>query len=40
MTATEARRVLREMSSTLDREHVIEVEQKIAEAEKAATTKP
>jgi hypothetical protein len=37
MTALEARRVLREMRSTLDEAHLAEVEAKIEAAEKAAT---
>jgi hypothetical protein len=39
MTANEARRVLREMRTTLDKAHVAEVETKIDELDKS-TTKP
>jgi hypothetical protein len=35
MTAKEARQALREMRTTMDRDHLAEVEAKIAEAEKA-----
>lgn len=35
MTAMEARTALREMRTDMDREHVTEVEAKIAEAEKS-----
>jgi hypothetical protein len=45
MTAAEGRRALGEMRGALDRAHLAEVEQKLAEAEdeaesKAAATKP
>jgi hypothetical protein len=36
LTAAEGRRALREMTEKLDRQHVREVEQKLAEAEQAA----
>lgn len=40
MTVNEARQALREMRTGLDREHVAEVEAKLAEAEKNEPTKP
>lgn len=36
LSVAEGRRALREMSEKLDRQHVREVEQKLAEAERAA----
>lgn len=36
MTTKEARQALREMRTTMDRDHLAEVEAKIAEAEKAS----
>ena len=38
LTAKEARRALGEMRGKLDREHIVEVEAKLAEAEQRATT--
>jgi len=40
MTVNEARQALREMRLGLDKAHVVEVEMKIEEAEKAAAAKP
>jgi len=40
MTAKEGRRALGEMRGKLDAAHIAEVEAKLAEAEKAAKTKP
>ncbi len=40
MTVNEARQALREMRLGLDKGHVVEVEMKIDEAEKAANGKP
>ncbi len=40
MTTSEARQALREMRLGLDKAHVVEVEMKIDEAEKAASSKP
>jgi hypothetical protein len=40
LTTAEARRALGEMRLKLDREHIAEVEAKLAEAEEAEQTKP
>jgi len=40
MTVNEARQALREMRLGLDKSHVVEVQMKIEEAEKAANAKP
>lgn len=40
MTVNEARQQLREMREGLDKAHVAEVESKLDEAERAASTKP
>ena len=40
MTATEGRRALGEMRLKIDATHLAEVEAKLAEAERAAKTKP
>jgi hypothetical protein len=40
MTVAEARSVLREMRSTLDKAHVAEIEAKLEQDEKSSSTKP
>jgi hypothetical protein len=40
LTTSEARRALGEMRMKLDREHIAEVEAKLAEAEQREATKP